>query len=230
MLKKNFFKNNLGIPHLESFIYSSLQPFTHSTQIVFPSCLLFASIVGTEPQVPILPGTSVWGGLWSLKFEKQKEGQCAGVQNSSEGWLGVRLDRQIGTRAFGVCEIFKHLDFSVRYTGSHCRVLIKDTTAQVYVSKSSGLGRGELPVVPKSRWGSLGEVMVTCIQEKRFFHRLETIYAKRLASHLMGRSISNLRKDGGHGWKCELWGQRDLAISTNAHLVTARPGACQLSF
>ena len=41
--------------------------------------------------------------------------------------------------------------------------------------------------------------MVTCIQVKRFFHRLETIYAKRLASQLMDRSISGLRKDGDHG-------------------------------
>ena len=79
--------------------------------MVFPSRLLFANIVDTEPQAPVLPGTSVWGGRWLLKFEKQKEAQCAGVQNSSEGWLGVRLDWPIGTRTFGVCEIFTHLIF-----------------------------------------------------------------------------------------------------------------------
>ena len=74
------------MPHFESFIYSPLQPFPHSTQTVFPSCLLFASLVDTEPQVPVLPGTSVWGGLWSLKFEKQKEGQCESRTPQRDGW------------------------------------------------------------------------------------------------------------------------------------------------
>lgn len=38
-------------------------------------------------------------------------------------------------------------------------------------------------------------MMVTCIHVERFFCKLETIYVKQLASHLVDRSISSTIKE-----------------------------------